>query len=100
MKRLTINNISPEVKRVLDLARNNEDVVIQTPDGHEFVISWVDDFDIELAQQRGNEKLMRFLDQRFKKGRFTKGVPLEAVRRELGIKTDKRRRKPKRTANG
>ena len=98
MKRMTIHNMSPEMKRLLDFARINEDVVVQTPDGHEFVISWVDDFDIELAQQRSNKELMRFLDQRFKKGRLTKGVPLEAVKRELGNKTDKRRRKAKRTA--
>ena len=96
MKRIKIHNMSPEMKRVLDSARTNEDVVLQTPDGHEFVISWVDDFDIELAHQRGNEKLMTFLDQRFKNGRRTKGIPIESVKRELGDESRKRRRKPRR----
>lgn len=100
MKRMMIDHISPELRRILDFARKKEDVVLETPDGEEFVVSWVDDFDFELAQQRGNEKLMAFLDARFKEGRLAKGIPLEVVKRELDSRTDIRKRKPKRPANG
>jgi hypothetical protein len=100
MKKMTIDRISAEMKRVLDFAREKVDVVLETPDGEEFVVSWVDDFDIELAQQRGNEKLMAFLDARFKEARSSNGIPLEVAKRELDDPANRRARKPKRPVNG
>lgn len=42
----------------------------------------IDDFDIEIAQTRQNEKLMAFLEQRAKQ---TQTIPLDEVKRQLGL---------------
>lgn len=46
------------------------------------LLSAVDDFDIEIAQTRQNEKLMALLEER---ARQTHTLPLDEVKRRLGI---------------
>jgi hypothetical protein len=55
---------------------------VRTADGSEFMLTAVDDFDEEIAIARRNTKLMAFLDER---ARQTKTIPLDEVKRELGI---------------
>jgi hypothetical protein len=57
-------------------------VIIQLADGRQFILSAIDDFDIEIAQTRQNQKLMTFLDQRAKQ---TQTIPLDEVKRQLGL---------------
>ena len=84
MKTVSITNRSQELKRLLKLAQR-EEVIVRTPDGDEFLLSLVDDFDVELSRQRRNKKLMAFLDERFREGRTGKNIPLKDVARQLGL---------------
>ena len=83
MKTVTVSQRSRVIKDLLKIAKQ-EDVVIRTSEGDEFMISLVDDFGHEVAQQRQNKKLMAFLDARFKKARAEPGTPLAEVIKELG----------------
>ncbi len=85
MKSVTISKNYREMQRIFQLAQK-EDVVVRTPAGDEFIISPVDDFAFEIAQQRQNRKLMAFLDKRFRAARREKGIPLKQVKQELGLK--------------
>lgn len=60
----------------------DEDVILQLADGRQFILSAINDFDIEIAQTRRNEKLMSFLDERAKQ---TQTIPLNEVKRKLSI---------------
>lgn len=84
MKTVTISSRSKAIKGLLDLAKQ-EDLVLRTPDGDEFMLSVIDDFEHETAQQRRSKKLMAFLDKRFREARQEKGIPLKEVERQLGL---------------
>jgi hypothetical protein len=81
MKTVNLSNPTNELTALLDQA-NDEDVVVRLADGREFLLSAVDDFDIEIAQTRQNEKLMALLEER---ARQTQTLPLDEVKRRLGI---------------
>jgi predicted NodU family carbamoyl transferase len=72
---------------MLEIARQ-EDLVLRAPDGQEFILSAIDDFEHEIALQRQNQKLMAFLDERFRQARQEKGIPLEDVKRQLRMNSD------------
>jgi hypothetical protein len=84
VKTITVTNRSRELKRLLEIAKD-EDLVLRTPEGDEFVLSVIDDFEQEIALQRQNKKLMAFLDVRFRQARQHKSIPLEEVKRQLGV---------------
>ena len=81
MKTINLSNLTNELTALLDQA-NDEDVVVRLADGREFLLSAIDDFDIEIAQTRQNEKLMALLEERAQQ---TRTVPLDEVKRRLGI---------------
>lgn len=81
MKTVNIAQPTTELTALLEQA-NEEDLVVRLADGREFLLSAVDDFDIEIALTRQNEKLMTLLDER---ARQTQTVPLDEVKRRLGI---------------
>ena len=81
MKTIDVSSQSKDLRELLDAAKR-EDVLVRTPDGREFMVTAVDDFDLEIAATRRNTKLMALLDERAKQ---TETVPLEQVKRELGI---------------
>lgn len=81
MKTITISDDSAEIRALLEQARD-EDVIVRLADGSEFVLSAVDDFDIEIARTRQNEKLMALLDERAKQ---TQTISLDEVKRRLGL---------------
>jgi hypothetical protein len=85
MKTVTITRRSRQLKDLLEIAQE-EDLVVQTPEGDAFFLSLVDDFAHELIQQRKNRKLMAFLKKRFHEARQQEGIPLERVKRQLGLK--------------
>jgi hypothetical protein len=71
-----------EVNSLLDQARD-EDLIVRSSDGSEFILSPVDDeFSREVALTRANEKVMALLEER---GRQTKTVSLEEAKRRLGL---------------
>ncbi len=81
MKTIDLTNAPSTVPELLKLAEE-ENVIIRTPDGKEFVIADIDDFDREIVLTRQNEELMRLLDERAKeKAIYT----LEQVKERLGL---------------
>lgn len=82
MKTISISNRSREMKQLFDLAKDR-DVVVQTPDGAEFIVCMVDDFGREVALQRRDRRLMAFLDKRFRRARRVPGVTIQEIRRRL-----------------
>ncbi|MDY6782747.1 MAG: hypothetical protein SW833_09420 [Cyanobacteriota bacterium] len=81
MKTITIPQGSAEMCALFEQA-NEEDVVVQLADGRQFILSAIDDFDIEIAQTRRHEKLMKLLDRRAKQ---TKTISLEEVKHQLRL---------------
>ena len=81
MKTVNMSNPTNELTALLDQA-NDEDLVVRLADGREFLLSAVDDFEIEIAQTRQNAKLMALLEER---ARQTRTLPLDEVQRRLGI---------------
>jgi hypothetical protein len=81
MKTITIPPQATEVNALLEQARQ-EDLMVRSADGTEFMVTAVDDFDLEIASTRRNAKLMALLDERAKQ---TKTVPLAEVKRQLGL---------------
>ena len=81
MKTLAVTSQSTEINVLLNQARD-EDVIVRTADGSEFLLSAIDDFDEEIAQTRRNEKLMALLHERAQQ---KKTVPLELVKQQFGL---------------
>ena len=94
MKTIQLTRPSRQLSDLLNKAQSG-DIVVETPAGELFLVSAIDDFEYEIAQQRKNRKLMAFLDERFRKGRDEPGIPLEQVRRNLKLSTGRpAKRKP------
>jgi len=72
MKTLTI---SPDDKAVSALLRRAQEggVILRSPDGREFILAEIDDFDREIELTRKNKRLMKLLDERAKQ---TRTIPL------------------------
>jgi hypothetical protein len=81
VKTISISNPTNELTTLLDQV-NDEAVIVRLADGREFLLSAVDDFDIEIAQTRQNAKLMALLEERAQQ---TRTIPLDEVKRRLGI---------------
>jgi hypothetical protein len=81
MKTITVPPQATEVNAILAQARE-EDVLVRTAAGEEFMLTAVDDFDEEIAHGRRNAKLMTLLDQR---ARQSETIALEEVKRRLGL---------------
>jgi heme oxygenase len=81
MKTIVISEQSSEIQALLQQAIE-EDLIIKLTNGSEFILSAVDDFDLEIAKTRQNEKLMTLLDQRAKQ---TQTISLSEVEEKLGF---------------
>ena len=81
MKTITISPQAIEVNAILVQARQ-EDVLVRTAEGEQFMLTAVDDFDEETARTRRNDKLMTLLDQRAKQSQT---ISLEEVKQQLGL---------------
>jgi hypothetical protein len=77
-----VSRLQTEVNDLLDQARE-DDLMIRTADGTQFIVSAVDDFDLEIIQTRKNEKLMALLEERAKQPAT---IPLEDIERRLQLK--------------
>ena len=81
MKTINISTQSSEINALLEQARH-EDILVQTADGSEFILTAVDEFDWEVARTRQNARLMALLDER---ARQAVAVPLDEAKRQLGL---------------
>lgn len=71
----------PGLGELLELA-SNQNIILRTPDGRDFVLAEVDDFDRELELIRQNQELLRFLEDRSKTDRT---YTLDEIRQQLQI---------------
>jgi hypothetical protein len=63
MKAIDLATSRPTLQEVLDLA-GEENVVLRTPEGRQFVLAEIDDFADEIARVRHNAELMGLLESR------------------------------------
>jgi hypothetical protein len=84
MKTVKISKQTKTVNALLEEARH-EDLIVRAADGTEFLLSVIEDFDREIAQQHRNKKLMAFLDDRARQARQEKGISLKEAKRQLGL---------------
>ncbi len=81
MKTVTISRRARSARALLRRARK-ENVILRSPEGEEFILAEVDDFNREIKLARQNRALMRFLDAR---ARQTETVSSEEARGLLGL---------------
>jgi hypothetical protein len=81
VKTVTISSEAASAIDLLEQARD-EDLLVRLADGSEFLLAAIDDFDLEIAQARKNDKLMALLEAR---ARPSQTVPLAEVRERLGL---------------
>jgi hypothetical protein len=67
MKTIDLACDSPSLPALLDMA-SEDNVILRTEDGREYVLAEIDDFEREVALVRRNQELMEFLDQRSELG--------------------------------
>lgn len=81
MKTIKVSMRDKKINSLLMQARR-ENLIMRSPDGSEFILAEIDDFDREIELTRQNKKLMKFLDLR---ARQTKTIPIEEVKIQLGL---------------
>jgi hypothetical protein len=81
--------VSPEENTLGALLKQamQESLILQTVDGHEFILAEIDDFDREITLTRQNEELMRLLDER---GQEKATISLAEARARLAAKLETR----------
>ncbi len=94
MKTITISRRSRSVHALLRRARR-ENVILRSPEGDEFILAELDDFNREIELARQNRALMKFLDVR---ARQTETVSSEEARNILGLSGSSARREGRRSA--
>ena len=94
MKTITISRRARSVHALLRRARR-ENVILRSPEGEEFILAEVDDFNREIELARKNRALMKFLDAR---ARQPETVSSEEARNLLGLAGSSARREGRRSA--
>lgn len=81
MKTVTI---SPNARRIRELLAqaSQDNLILRAPDGREFILAEIDDFNREVELTRQNKALMKLLEARSKP---KKRVPLAEARQLLGL---------------
>jgi hypothetical protein len=82
MKTITVSTRAKTVRMLLKRAQRGG-VILRSPEGSEFILAEIDDFNREIELTRKNKKLMKLLDER---GRQTKTLMAAEVRAQLGLK--------------
>ena len=82
MKTIAVPPQAAEVNALLEQA-SQEDILVRTADGTQYMVTAVSDFDEEIVRTRRNAKLMALLDDRAKQ---TDTVPLAEAKRQLGLR--------------
>ena len=80
MKKVNVTAAST-LAELLDLAEA-EGVLLKTPEGREFILSEVDDFEAEVEALRQNPELLEYLDERW---RDQETYTLDEVRKKLEL---------------
>lgn len=81
MKTINLPTKISTIEELLELAKK-ENVILKTPDGQEFILAEIDEFDREVELVRYHQELMDLLDQRSgEKERYT----LKQIREQLHL---------------
>ncbi len=94
MKTIPVSRRAKSLYAILDSARQ-ENLILELPDGTEFILAEIDSFDREIEVTRQNQQLMSLLDQRAKQ---TKRVSLTEARKLLGLPAAQAEKKKRRSA--
>lgn len=81
MRTIELPGTSREIGELLDQA-SDEDLVVRLPDGSEFLLLALDEFEQEVKRSRNNPELMALLDARAGQSAT---IPVEEVKRRLGL---------------
>lgn len=81
MKTIAISRRTKTVNALLKRARR-ENVILRSPDGDEFILAEIEDFNREIELTRQNKALMRLLKAR---ARQAETISLEEAKTRLGI---------------
>lgn len=81
MRTIKVSKQARGINTLLKQARR-ENLIVRAPDGSEFILAEIGDFNREIELTRQNKKLMKLLDQRAKQ---TKTIPLGEAKVRLGL---------------
>lgn len=81
MRTITVSPRARSVNALLKRARR-ENVILRSPEGEEFILAELDDFNREIELTRQNRALMEFLEAR---ARQTETVPFEEAKALAGL---------------
>ena len=81
MTTIKISSQQRALKALLKRA-SQEDVILRGPDGREFILAELDDFDREIELTRQNKEFMRLLDER---GKEKATISAAELRKSLGL---------------
>jgi hypothetical protein len=81
MKTVNISTRSKVLSALIKRA-GRENLILRTPDGREFILAELDDFNREVELTRQNKELMKELDRRASQAGI---YSLEEVKSELGV---------------
>jgi len=81
MKTIAVSKRAKGVNQLLRQAEQ-ENIILRSSAGIEFILAEIDDFNREIELTRRNKKLMRFLEQRAKQ---VKTIPIEDAKKQLGL---------------
>ncbi len=81
MKTIELAADTPSLPELIELACG-ENIIINTPQGKQFVLAELDDFELEVEQLKNSKEFMAFLDLRSKERGTTS---IEELRSDLGI---------------
>ena len=81
MKTIKVSKQSKTLIALLKRARR-ENVILRSPEGEEFVLAEIDDFNREIELTRANRQLMKLLESRAKQ---KANITMEEARRQLNL---------------
>jgi hypothetical protein len=81
MKTVRISSGAKSINVLLKKAQKGG-LILRSPDGNEFILAEIDDFNREIELTRQNKSLMKLLDERGKQNMTFKATD---VKRQLGI---------------
>ncbi len=81
MKTVTVSKRAKGINALLKQARR-QNLILRSPEGHEFILAELDDFNREIELTRQNKQLMEMLVRRAKQ---TKTIPLKKAKAQLGL---------------
>ena len=82
MKTIELATETMTLKKLLQLA-GEENVILRTPEGREYLLASIDDFSAEVTQVRKNAALMKTLEERSQE---EPAYTLAEVRKKLKLK--------------